>query len=108
MDLIDAVRKYAVDNKDSMLLQSVSITDFDFNGDPLERDAQGNIIGTPPTPKEGEEELEPDEYGYTDVTFDFQVYYIQEPTEPDVGEAYDKSIWDGDAWRNYVSEKTAE
>ncbi|MDD5946286.1 MAG: hypothetical protein PUC41_00610 [Oscillospiraceae bacterium] len=108
MDLIDAVRKYAVDNKDSMLLQSVSITDFDFNGDPLERDAQGNIIGTPPTPKEGEEELEPDEYGYTDVTFDFQVYYIQEPTKPDVGEAYDKSIWDGDAWRNYVSEKTAE
>lgn len=108
MALIDSVRKYAVDNKDAMLLQSVNITDFDFNGDPLERDSQGNIIGTPPATTDGEKELEPGDYGYTEVAFDFQVYYIQEPTEPDVGEAYDSTVWNGDAWRSYVSEKTAE
>ncbi len=108
MELIDAVRKYAVDNKDAMLLQSVTITDYDFNGDPLERNDDGEIIGTPPAPAPGEEKLEPEEYGYTDVTFDFQVYYIQEPTKPDVGEAYDAKVWEGESWRSYVSEKTAE
>ncbi len=108
MDLIDAVHKYAVENKDAMLLQSVNITDIDFNGDPLERDSQGNIIGTPPASEDGDEELDPEDYGYTTVTFDFQVYYIQEPTKPDVGEAYDSNVWNGDAWRNYVSETTAE
>ncbi len=108
MALIDAVHQYAVDNKDALLLREVTISEYDFNGDPLERNNDGEIIGTPPTPADDEEELEPDEYGYTEVTFDFQVYYIQEPTKPDVGDAYDKSVWDGDAWRSYVSEKTAE
>ncbi len=108
MDLIDAIRKYATDNKDAMLLKSVQIAEFDFNGEPLERDEDGNIVGEPPKPEDGEEQLEPDQYGYTEVTFDFQVYYIQEPTKPDTGSAYDKSIWDGDGWRNYVSEKTAQ
>lgn len=103
MALIDAVRKYAVDNNDAMLLKSVKITNYDFNGTPLERDEEGNIIGEPEEPEEGEPELEPDEIGYSEVAFDFQVYYMQEPTKPDVGEAYDAAVWNSDAWKNYVA-----
>ena len=103
MALIDAVRKYAVDNNDAMLLKSVKITNYDFNGTPLERDEEGNIIGEPEEPEEGEPELEPDEIGYSEVAFDFQVYYMQEPTKPDVGEPYDAAVWNGDAWKNYVA-----
>lgn len=111
MALIDAVRKYALDNNDAILLKSVEITDYDFNGTPLERDDEGNIIEDPEEPAEGEngeEPLDPEDIGYTQVAFDFQVYFMQEPTKPDVGEAYDASIWEGDAWKTYTSEKTAE
>ncbi len=103
MSFIDAVRKFAVDNKDAMLIRSIEFAEYDFNGQPLERDANGEIIGTPPAAVEGEEQLKPEEYGYTSVNIDYEVYYMQEPTKPDTGQEYDKTIWDGDEWRTYVS-----
>lgn len=106
MALIDAVRKYATDNNDAILLKSVTIGDFDFNGTPLERDNDGKIIGVPDA-EQTAEGLEPEDIGYTEVSFDFQVYYMQEPTKPDTGEAYDSAVWENGKWETYVSETGA-
>ena len=116
--LIDAVHDYAVKHKDAMIINSVTISDYKFRGG-LELDEEGNVVkpNTPAAqqPAEGEggqtaqnaEDNEPK--GTSDVTIAYTVYYMQEPKKPDLGPAYDASVWDTDAWRTYSSaEKTAE
>lgn len=100
MALIDSVRAYAEEHKDAMLIQSISIKEYDFNGKPSEAGATPNPEA-PATPAAGEEDnVTP---GYTEVTFVYQVFYMQEPTEVKeaVGPAYDASVWDGNEWKSY-------
>lgn len=107
MAILDAVNEYAVKNKDAMLIESVQLKSADFNenvemeeGAEPEYDEDGNLIN------EGEEAQTADgsKKGYTEVSIVYRAYYMQEPTEPDVGPAYDKTIWDGDGWRTAVAE----
>ena len=106
MALIDQVHEYAVQNKDAMLLQSVRITDYDFNTD------ENNVVNV--VPEEGVEgAIEPTETpaemnnedetpGYTNVAFEMAVYYIQEPTEvkEKVGKEYNSDVWKTKEWKN--------
>lgn len=112
-EFIDGVKKYADEHKDAMLITSISFAEYDFNGEPLERDDDGKIVGTRPTElkKASWEQKDDDELGYTDVTISYNVFYMQEPTKPDVGDKYDKTVWDTDAWREFklpTTEQAAE
>lgn len=109
MALIDAVHDYAVKNKDAMILHSVTFSDYKFLGG-LELDEDGNVKKddtaqtanpdeTTPGTTEGEEEE--DLGGTATMTVSYSVYYMQEPTKPDVGPSYDPSVWETDAWRTY-------
>lgn len=105
MTLIDAVNEYAVKNKDAMLIESIALKDADFNenvemeDEDVEYDEDGNVIGG------GEAQTaDGSKKDFTEVTIVYRAYFMQEPTEPDVGPAYDKTIWDGDAWRTAVAE----
>ena len=109
MALIDGIHDYAVKNKDAMLLHSVTFSDYKFLGG-LELDENGNVVkdnttAQPANPDEtpsttgGEEEE--DEGGTALMTVTYSIYYMQEPTKPDVGPAYDPSVWDTDAWKTY-------
>lgn len=106
MTLLDAVNEYATKNKDAMLIESVTLAEADFNENleveeqEQQYDEDGNPIPTD-APQVGLNDTRKD---YTDVTIAYRVFYMQEPTEPDVGPAYDKTIWDGDAWRTAVAE----
>lgn len=105
MKLIDAVHDYAVKNNDALLIQSIQITDYDeLNKKPLERDAEGKVLNPPPVNPNDKNAIPPEEIGYSEIVFDFQVYYMQEPTKPNVGTEYDKTIWDTNKWETYVSE----
>ncbi len=105
MDLINAVHDYAVKNNDALLIQSISISDYaELNNKPIERDAEGNLVNPPPYNPDDKKAVDPAKIGYSEVVFDFQVYYMQEPTKPDVGSEYDKTIWDTNKWETYVSE----
>ena len=106
MALLDAVRAYAVDHSDAMLIRSVSLAQYSFNTTPgaetttTEEGEEQTAETTQTDLKKGVRE------GYTDVTINYEVYYMQEPTEPDVGPEYDKTIWDGKDWKdeNYAGE----
>ena len=102
MALIDGIHDYAVKNKDAMLLHSVTFSDYKFLGG-LELDEEGNVVkdnttAQPANPDEtpsttgGEEEE--DEGGTALMTVTYSIYYMQEPKKPDVGPAYDPSVWD--------------
>lgn len=131
MNLLGAVHDYAKNNKDTMIINSVAISDYTFGLKPgeiltipeeIEKDEEGNIV-----PSEMKVELseatfkkesgaaantntnqnDKDEVrtniGYADVVITYEVYYMQEPMKPDVGPAYDPTIWDGDSWKDYTA-----
>ena len=109
MSFLDELNKYAKDHSDAMLITSVMLDDCNFNYD-LEDgtgaqegqvDADGNPVqqaAAKNNNKTGEKK------DYTEATIKYRAYYIQEPTKPDVGPAYDKTIWDGNEWRTAVAE----
>jgi hypothetical protein len=106
MSFIDAVNDYAAKNNDTMMIDSIVLEECNFNEDLLPKtDEDGNEI------KEDNKEQpennnggEAKKGGYTKATISYRVFYMQEPMKPDVGPAYDKTIWDGDAWRTAVAE----
>jgi hypothetical protein len=108
--LLDSVKAYAEAHKDAMMLTGVNIKGGHFNeyGNTEENqaepqlDADGNPVPTVQVNTQNTaEEYRP---GYTEVTFIFKALYMQEPTKPDVGPKYDKTIWDGEEWRTAVAE----
>ena len=111
MKLIDAIHQYAVDHSDAMLIRSVDFEDYHFNSVPGQTGAAAATPGA-----EGEtgatagantgitEETE----GYTKVTISYDVYYMQEPTKPDVGPSYDASVWDNGQWKTYGGTEEAD
>jgi hypothetical protein len=104
MALLDAVNDYAAKNHDTMMIDSVALEKCNFNEDLLPKtDEDGNEIEDEDNKKE-EETKGSDKAGYTKVTISYRVFYMQEPMKPDVGPAYDKTIWDGDGWQNAVAE----
>lgn len=118
MAFIDAVEKYAKDNKDAMIINSVSIGEYDFNAN-LDVEGKTEMKQVITHDEDGNEVIEEVEVavdakpgdkmpGFTNVTFNYQVFYMQEPTTPDVGPSYDATIWDGDGWRNYTSSNNSE
>lgn len=102
MALIDGIHDYAVKNKDAMLLHSVSFSDYKFLGG-LELDENGQVKkdDTAQPTTGGEEEEEEDLGGTSLMAVSYSVYYMQEPTKPDVGPSYDPDVWKTDAWRTY-------
>ena len=138
MKLLKAVHEYAVNNKDAMIINSVSISDYTFGLNPGEvleiseeitKDEDGNIqpaemkvvkatSSNPDAAQSGDtgntdagtttknndkDKKEVTDPGFTDVTIQYDVYYMQEPMKPNVGDEYDETIWDGDGWRNYTA-----
>lgn len=107
MKFIDSVYDYAKKNNDAMLIQSVTLKDYDFNGQPVgqaaevQTDEEGNPIAPQQTANNVEEGVTP---GYTEATFKYQVFYMQEPTEVEnsIGDPYDASMWDKE-WETYQS-----
>lgn len=118
MALLDAISKYAKDNHDTMMIESVTLKEAEFNEEYLEEegdepqqkapakqqeeDEDGNPIDEQPAPQNDDEENKiPDDItpGYTDVTINYRAYYVQAPTKPDVGPSYDPTIWDGKEWK---------
>jgi predicted metallopeptidase len=70
--------------------------------------ASGNTTSSE-TDKDKEKDKKQDaDPGYSDVTIQYDVYYMQEPMKPDVGAEYDASIWDGDEWRTYSAAGKAQ
>jgi hypothetical protein len=115
--LIDSIEEYARKHSDAMNIISIDIDTYDFNEkyDGMEKQKPQEIITE--TDEDGNEVkkavmAQTDEEGLpqgvvpncTNVTIDYEVYYIQEPTKPDVGPRYDETVWDGDAWRAYENE----
>ena len=107
MSFADEVRKYAEEHKDAMLIQSIQFKEYDFNGEPA-----GNAQAPAATDEEGnpipqQQKANADSNiipGYTEVTFVYQVFYMQEPTEVEgvIGPVYDEKVWDKE-WKSYTS-----
>lgn len=111
MKFINDVREYAKTHSDAMLLNSVSFEDCEFNGRvPMERDEDGKVTGQRPQDlPEKYKQVADEELGYTNVTFNYSVFYMQEPTQVDVGDDYNPDIWNGNEWRSYKApEKAAQ
>ena len=117
MALLNAVKKYAEEHKDAMLIESVTLEQADFNENlELEEDEQQQQQAEPETDEDGnpvpaKAENKKQQTGddqakkdYTEATITYRAYYIQEPTKPDVGPKYDKTIWDGEGWRTAAAE----
>lgn len=117
MALLDAINQYAKDHKDTMMINSVTLKEAEFNEAYLEGEEQpqqqaapaepelddeGNPIENQPAPQANDDEnnipadVKP---GYTDVTISYRAYYVQAPTKPEVGPSYDESIWEGKEWK---------
>ncbi len=119
MTMIDAVHDYAVKNKDAMLINSISISDYKFRGG-LTQDNTQTAVQQPAEGEEGQAAPaqpsasdEEDKGGTADVTILYTVYYMQEPKKPDLGPKYDPAMWDNGGWETYTSaeqpaEQTAE
>lgn len=124
MELLNAINDYAKKNNDTMLVESVSLENCDFNEDYVqdgetaapvqqeepELDEEGNPIEQTVTNEKDEKIPDGVKPGYTKVTISYRVFYVQEPTEPDVGDPYDETIWDGNEWKSVgvSAESTAE
>ena len=104
-EFIDGVRDYAIKNKDAMRILSVNFAEYDFKGGvAMERDEEGKITGSrPENLKAKYKDVKDEELGYTNVTVNYVVYYMQEPNKPDVGPEYKASIWDGEEWRSWTA-----
>ncbi len=115
MTLLNAVNEYATKNRDTMMIESVEFADCNFNEkylkkddnnaddeDEVETDEDGNEI----MQQKDEDDKVPDgvKPGYTLAKISYRVFYMQKPTEPYVGDPYDATIWDGDAWRTAGTE----
>jgi len=114
MNLLNAIHDYAADaskktGKDAMLIQSVSLAEYDFNTrveggettqEPILDPETGEPTGEFRT-VQGEAAADGTKAGFTDATINYEVYYMQEPTKPDVGPEYKKEIWDTSEWRTY-------
>ncbi len=126
MALLDAVHKYAEDNKDAMIINSVSVEEYQqFNeavaaaaAQPSQPGGAGGAgaeggeggagaEGAAGGENGGEEGGETERPGFTSVTISYTVYYIQEPTKPDIGPEYDENIWNGEEWKTYAGTGTA-
>ncbi len=103
--LIDKVREYAEKNDDAMAITSVTIAEYDFNGTPEDKAAEGEDAAAQPK----NDDKKADKPGYTEVAFNYQVYYMQEPTPVTsvIGPEYDSSLWDGKEWKSYSSPNAA-
>ncbi len=121
MALIDAVNQYAKDHNDTMLIESISLGEAEFNEAYLEKDEaqqpaqpqepqvdeEGNPIE--PNPAENnnndEEDKTPTDIkpGWTEVSISYRVLYVQAPTKPDVGPSYDETIWEGNEWKTVTA-----
>lgn len=112
MALLDAVKQYADSHKDAMMISSIAIKDITFNedlaedenGQPQQVDEEGNPIPAANNANKEEGVNKDIRPNYTEVTVVFKAFYMQEPTKPDVGPEYDKTIWDGNEWRTAVVE----
>ncbi len=124
MALIDAVNQYAKDNKDTMLIDSITLKEAEFNEAYLkeeedaeqpaqpeqpEVDEEGNPIEQPANNNEDDEDNIPDDVkpGWTTVSIQYRVFYVQEPTEPEVGPPYDETIWEGEEWKSVTAPAAA-
>ncbi|MBR6107977.1 MAG: hypothetical protein IKQ39_08220 [Oscillospiraceae bacterium] len=119
MALLDAIQKYAADKKDAMMIRSIELKEADFNEN-IEEDEEGGMHEETYVDDDGNEQTrmvpnEPKEKDnavaaanikkdYTEVTVKYEVYYIQEPTQPDVGPKYDANIWNGNEWRTALAQ----
>jgi hypothetical protein len=125
MAIVDAVKKYAEDHKDAMMIRSIEMKECDFNeniedenGEHEETyiDADGNeqtrmVKNNNKNGNNNNNGNDQKKKDFTEVKIRYDVYYMQEPTEPDVGPEYKSEIWDGDGWRTAVAvteEKAAE
>jgi len=114
MALLDAVHDYAVKNKDAMLVNTVAITDYKFQGGLTPEEGQPAQTTPPAEGEEGEAQTptqqtagtNEEQAGTSDVAITYTVYYMQEPKKPELGPKYDPTVWDTDAWRTYVSAET--
>lgn len=120
MELLDAVKNYATEKSDTMIIESVTLKDTDFNENykkdgeqqqpapqPEEPvlDEEGNPIQQEPAANNNEDEKIPEgiKPGYTEVSIAYRVFYVQAPTTPDVGDEYDPAIWEGEEWRTVTA-----
>ena len=106
MKFLDSVAQHAKDTKDAMLITSVKLEECNFNED-LE-DGTGAQGGDGEegqvAPQKNADNNDGQEKDYTEATVAYKAYYIQEPMKPDVGPAYDETIWNGSEWRTKVAE----
>jgi len=122
MEFLDAIYNYCKGDKETMMIESVTLKECDFNEDyeegenaeaaPVQPAANDDEAEGEGEGEEGEAEAaapaaeEPAEVpngikpGYTEVTVAYRVFYMQEPTKADVGDEYHKEIWDGEEWRD--------
>ncbi|HAG12664.1 MAG TPA: hypothetical protein DCG49_02250 [Ruminococcus sp.] len=105
LDLLDSIKAYADANNDAMMITNVVTKDYyRFNQNTAAPTPQLDDEGNPIPGTGGTAEGDDMKPGYTEVTITYKSIYMQEPTEPDVGPAYDKTIWDGEEWRDPVAE----
>jgi len=113
MNLLDRVDQYAKSHNDAMMITSVNVDDFNFNKDLGEEegaannqpqlDEEGNPIEAA-APKNDENADDETRKDYSNVTINYKVLYVQEPTKPELGDKYDPTIWDGNEWKDVVFE----
>lgn len=128
MALIDAVNSYATANHDTMMIESITLKESDFNegylegGKPApqqqapaepEVDDEGNPIEqeeAAPQPQNNDDEKIPEDIkpGYTVASISYRTFYMQEPTKPEVGPEYNESIWEGKEWQSVTAPAAAE
>lgn len=116
MAFLDAIYDHCKNGKETMMIESVTLKDCNFNEDYEEGEEQQQQAAPPADNEEGDEEegeaappandeeknkvpagVKP---GYTEVSVAYRVFYMQEPTDPELGPEYKSTIWDGDEWRD--------
>lgn len=114
MNLLDRVDQYAKSHNDAMMITSVTIEDFTFNENLGEEegaannqpqlDEEGNPIEGAAAANNDKNADDENRKDYSNVTINYKVLYVQEPTKPEVGDKYDPTIWDGNEWKDVVFE----
>ena len=113
MELVDSVRKYATEHDDAMIINSVNISEYRFNGELSEDATKKNNTPANTADETGDGTATPaannknanENNGYSEVTFNYTVYYIQAPTgvgegANGIGPEYKKEVWDGNEWKS--------
>lgn len=111
MNLLNSVHDYAKSKSDAMLITSITLDEYDFNAnaggettqEPILDPETGEPTGEFRTVPGSDTTAEGKTVGFTNATIAYEVYYMQEPTKPDVGPEYKKEIWDTEEWRSYGS-----